>query len=91
MRAELHVDDKSWHACLPSCDGGVMGVMQDGGDPAVEACPRDIVYSMAADQAANGAGPQQLAQTNLRYPSCAQPMPESCLSESFTVLYTNFD
>ena len=43
-----------------------MVVVQDGGDPAVEASPRDIVYSMAAGQAANGTGPQQLAQTNLR-------------------------
>lgn len=41
--------------------------MQDGGDPAVDVSPRDIVYTMPADQASNGAGPQKLAQTNLRY------------------------
>lgn len=41
--------------------------VQDGGDPAVEVSPRDIVYTMPADQASNGAGPQKLAQTDLRY------------------------
>lgn len=39
---------------------------QDGGDPAVEVSPRDIVYTMPANVAANGTGPQQLAQTDLR-------------------------
>lgn len=42
--------------------------MQDGGDPAVEASPRDIVFTLPADEAAASpsAGPQVLAQTDLR-------------------------
>ena len=44
----------------------VFGVAQDGGDPAVEVSPRDIVYSMQADGASNGTGPCQVAQTDLR-------------------------
>lgn len=40
--------------------------MQDGGDPAVEASPRDIVYTMPASVAGDGTGPQKLAQTDLR-------------------------
>ena len=39
---------------------------QDGGDPAVAASPRDIVYTLPADEAAAGAAPRQLAQTELR-------------------------
>ena len=41
-------------------------LLQDGGDPAVEVSPRDIVYSMPADGASNGTGPRQVAQTDLR-------------------------
>lgn len=41
-------------------------MVQDGGDPAVEASPRDIVYTMPASAAGNGTGPQTLAQTDLR-------------------------
>lgn len=40
---------------------------QDGGDPAVAASPRDIVYTMAADEAADpGTHPRQIAATDLR-------------------------
>jgi hypothetical protein len=41
---------------------------QDGGDPAVEASPRDIVYTLPAAEAASNpsAEPRQLAQTDLR-------------------------
>ena len=56
-------------------------VVQDGGDPAVDASPRDIVYTMPADQAANGAGARQLAQTNLRCAAWAHHVschPTSC-------------
>ena len=38
---------------------------QDGGDPAVEASPRDIMYTLDAANAA--AEPQKLAETDLRY------------------------
>lgn len=37
---------------------------QDGGDPAVPAVPRDIVYTLDAGDA--GAAPRQLVSTNLR-------------------------
>jgi hypothetical protein len=39
---------------------------QDGGDPDVAVSPRDIVYTLPADQAAAGGQPQVLAQTDLR-------------------------
>ncbi len=48
---------------------------QDGGDPAVAASPRDIVYTLAADEAAAGAAPRQLAQTELR---CARGRTCAC-------------
>ena len=38
---------------------------QDGGDPAVEASPRDIMYTLDAANAA--AEPKKLAETDLRY------------------------
>jgi hypothetical protein len=37
---------------------------QDGGDPAVEASPRDIMYTLDAANA--GTGPRKLAETDLR-------------------------
>lgn len=44
--------------------------LQDGGDPAVEVSPRDIIYTLCADaaSAANGAGvaPRAIAKTDLR-------------------------
>ncbi len=43
--------------------------MQDGGDPAVEVSPRDIVYALQADQAGppgSGAAPREIARTDLR-------------------------
>ena len=42
--------------------------MQDGGDPSVEASPRDIMYRLPADQvlADVDASPHHLAQTDLR-------------------------
>jgi hypothetical protein len=40
---------------------------QDGGDPAVDVSPRDIVYTLAADEAgAGGPPPAELARTDLR-------------------------
>ncbi|CAD7702470.1 unnamed protein product, partial [Ostreobium quekettii] len=39
---------------------------QDGGDPAVECSPRDIVYTLEADAAYNGTAPQELARTDFR-------------------------
>ncbi|KAK9835947.1 hypothetical protein WJX81_000393 [Elliptochloris bilobata] len=39
---------------------------QDGGDPAVAANPRDIVFALPADEAASGAQPRVMAQTELR-------------------------
>lgn len=42
---------------------------QDGGDPAVEVSPRDIVYALQADQAGppgSGAAPREIARTDLR-------------------------
>lgn len=41
-----------------------LGNFQDGGDPAVEVSPRDIVYTM--DLHAEKKEPRQLAATNLR-------------------------
>ena len=38
---------------------------QDGGDPAVEASPRDIMYTLDAAHAE--AEPEKLAETDLRY------------------------
>ena len=41
---------------------------QDEGDPAVDVSPRDLVFSLAADDAASpDAVPRQIAATNLRY------------------------
>ena len=48
-------------------DVTLLWCLQDGGDPAVDVSPRDIVYTLPADQASSGRGPQQLAQTDLRY------------------------
>lgn len=39
---------------------------QDGGNPRVAASPRDIVYTMSAEVAGNGAEPQPFAETDLR-------------------------
>lgn len=39
---------------------------QDGGDPKVDASPRDIVYTELAEPVANSE-PQIIAQTDLRY------------------------
>jgi hypothetical protein len=39
---------------------------QDGGDPKVDASPRDIVYTELAEIVAN-TEPQVMAQTDLRY------------------------
>ncbi|KAK9828809.1 hypothetical protein WJX72_002171 [[Myrmecia] bisecta] len=39
---------------------------QDGGDPAVEVSPRDIVYTLPAAEAAAGAPPRRFTQTDLR-------------------------
>jgi len=39
---------------------------QDGGDPAVEVSPRDIVYTLAADSVQQGDAPTVLAKTDLR-------------------------
>lgn len=39
---------------------------QDGGDPKVDASPRDIVYTELAEPVANSV-PQIIAQTDLRY------------------------
>ena len=42
--------------------------MQDEGDPAVDVSPRDLVFTLPADEAASSsATPRQLAATNLRY------------------------
>ena len=45
---------------------------QDGGDPAVEASPRDIMYRLPAEEAEAGpsAQPHVLAQTDLRWGAC---------------------
>lgn len=51
---------------IASAEVELPDVVQDGGDPAVEASPRDIVYTMPADVAGDGTGPQKLAQTDLR-------------------------
>ncbi|CAG9466348.1 unnamed protein product [Pedinophyceae sp. YPF-701] len=40
---------------------------QDGGDPAVEASPRDIVYTMTAEESAQGKEPTPLVTTDFRY------------------------
>ena len=39
---------------------------QDGGDPAVQVSPRDIVYCLDADAAAAGAEPRAIAGTDFR-------------------------
>lgn len=39
---------------------------QDGGDPAVAASPRDIVYVLDADEAGKGADPRPIAGTDMR-------------------------
>ena len=43
---------------------------QDGGDPAVEASPRDIMYTLDAAHAE--AKPEKLAETDLRCTSAPQ-------------------
>lgn len=40
---------------------------QDGGDPAVEASPRDVVYALGAAEAAGDAAPRKIAGTDMRY------------------------
>ena len=52
---------------LESWDVTLLWCLQDGGDPAVDVSPRDIVYTLPADSASSSKGPQQLAQTDLRY------------------------
>lgn len=46
----------------------VLNPVQDEGDPAVDVSPRDLVFTLPADEAAlPSASPRQLAATNLRY------------------------
>lgn len=42
--------------------------LQDGGDPAVEVSPRDVVFGLSAQAAAAdpAAAPRRIAQTDLR-------------------------
>ena len=42
--------------------------LQDGGDGEVKVSPRDIVYTLSAEDAAAGKPAQVLATTDLRYP-----------------------
>ena len=44
-------------------------VAQDGGDGEVKVSPRDIVYTLSAEDAAASKSAQVLATTDLRYPS----------------------
>ena len=56
-------------ACMDSRGhSGVVLPDQDGGDPAVDASPRDVVYTLPAAEAASNpdAKPRKLAQTDLR-------------------------
>lgn len=41
--------------------------MKDGGDPAVQVSPRDIVYSLDASAAATDSTPTRLAAIDMRY------------------------
>ena len=47
-------------------DADPLAALQDGGNPKAAASPRDIVYTMSADVAGNGAEPQPFAKTDLR-------------------------
>lgn len=47
--------------------------MQDGGDGTVKVSPRDIVYTLTAEDAAAGKSPTELASTDLRSSVCLLP------------------
>ena len=61
-------------------DADPAAVLQDGGNPKVAASPRDIVYTMSADVAGNGAEPQPFAKTDLRCVPAQAAWHKQCIS-----------